>query len=139
MLYDSFCINVFALLKFLFFICFVKKKFLTLIILGCFTSPPYVDEYLETDQGLVRGNPLHLCLARYEELHELWLSHNIPEHVSHRMEQSTTLPNWPMLWQNYYCFIFFPSVTCVSRENLFHFAPISLIKTLLNNICLKVM
>ncbi|CAL1294338.1 unnamed protein product [Larinioides sclopetarius] len=64
---------------------------------GCFTAPPYVDEYGETDQGLYRGNPLHLCRERYEELHELWLSHNIPERVSHNMEQSTTLPNWQLL------------------------------------------
>ncbi|XP_035225375.1 E3 ubiquitin-protein ligase UBR2-like [Stegodyphus dumicola] len=64
---------------------------------GCFTAPPYVDEYGETDQGLFRGNPLHLCSERYEELHELWLSHNVPERVSHNMEQSTTLPNWQLL------------------------------------------
>lgn len=64
---------------------------------GCFTAPPYVDEYGETDQGLYRGNPLHLCRERYDELHELWLSHNIPERVSHNMEQSTTLPNWQLL------------------------------------------
>ncbi|XP_015925189.1 E3 ubiquitin-protein ligase UBR2 [Parasteatoda tepidariorum] len=64
---------------------------------GCFAPPPYVDEYGETDQGLLRGNPLHLCQERYEELHELWLSHNIPERVSHSMEQSTTLPNWQLL------------------------------------------
>ncbi|KAG8196917.1 hypothetical protein JTE90_027621 [Oedothorax gibbosus] len=64
---------------------------------GCFTAPPYVDEYGETDQGLYRGNPLHLCRERYEELHELWLSHNIPERVSHNMEQSTAVPNWLLL------------------------------------------
>ncbi|XP_054719736.1 E3 ubiquitin-protein ligase UBR2-like [Uloborus diversus] len=64
---------------------------------GCFIPPPYVDEYGETDQGLFRGNPLHLCPERYEELHELWLSHNVPERVSHNMEQSTTLPNWQLL------------------------------------------
>uniref|UniRef100_A0A3Q1FII4 E3 ubiquitin-protein ligase n=1 Tax=Acanthochromis polyacanthus TaxID=80966 RepID=A0A3Q1FII4_9TELE len=29
---------------------------------GCFYPPPYLDDYGETDQGLKRGNPLHLCL-----------------------------------------------------------------------------
>ncbi|KAI5739939.1 hypothetical protein M8J77_025327 [Diaphorina citri] len=28
---------------------------------GCFMSPPYLDDYGETDQGLRRGNPLRLC------------------------------------------------------------------------------
>ena len=28
---------------------------------GCFYSPPYVDDYGETDEGLRRGNPLFFC------------------------------------------------------------------------------
>jgi hypothetical protein len=32
---------------------------------GCFVSPPYLDQYGETDQGLRRGNPLHLSHERY--------------------------------------------------------------------------
>ncbi|XP_054874655.1 E3 ubiquitin-protein ligase UBR2 isoform X3 [Amphiprion ocellaris] len=32
---------------------------------GCFYPPPYLDDYGETDQGLKRGNPLHLCLFVY--------------------------------------------------------------------------
>lgn len=64
---------------------------------GCFLAPPYVDQYGETDQGLYRGNPLHLCPERYQELHELWLTHNVPEQVSHTMEQATSLPNWQLL------------------------------------------
>ncbi|CAG2101485.1 unnamed protein product [Medioppia subpectinata] len=39
---------------------------------GCYSAPPYVDEYGETDQGLIRGNPLHLCHNSYAELHRLW-------------------------------------------------------------------
>ena len=31
---------------------------------GCFMSPPYLDQYGETDQGLKRGNPLKLCQER---------------------------------------------------------------------------
>lgn len=27
---------------------------------GCFLAPPYLDDYGEPDQGLRRGNPLHL-------------------------------------------------------------------------------
>ncbi|KAH7934277.1 hypothetical protein HPB49_024260 [Dermacentor silvarum] len=46
---------------------------------GCYLPPPYVDEYGETDAGLMRGNPLHLCPRRYEQLQHLWLSHGIPE------------------------------------------------------------
>ena len=31
---------------------------------GCFESPPYLDQYGETDEGLRRGNPLSLCQDR---------------------------------------------------------------------------
>ena len=31
---------------------------------GCFVSPPYLDQYGETDQGLKRGAPLTLCTQR---------------------------------------------------------------------------
>lgn len=31
---------------------------------GCYTAPPYLDQYGETDQGLKRGNPLKLCPER---------------------------------------------------------------------------
>ncbi|XP_022244280.1 E3 ubiquitin-protein ligase UBR2-like isoform X1 [Limulus polyphemus] len=66
---------------------------------GCYMPPPYVDEYGETDQGLVRGNPLHLCKDKYRELHRLWLSHGIPEQVSHTLEQlpALTTTNWFLL------------------------------------------
>ena len=32
---------------------------------GCYMSPPYLDQYGETDQGLKRGNPLKLCRERW--------------------------------------------------------------------------
>ncbi|KAK8757678.1 hypothetical protein V5799_004692 [Amblyomma americanum] len=66
---------------------------------GCYLPPPYVDEYGETDSGLMRGNPLHLCPRRYEQLQQLWLSHGIPEQVAHALEQSTGLSstNWALM------------------------------------------
>lgn len=66
---------------------------------GCYLPPPYVDEYGETDPGLARGNPLHLCPARYEQLQRVWLSHGIPEQVAHALEQSTGLSstNWALM------------------------------------------
>jgi E3 ubiquitin-protein ligase UBR2 len=66
---------------------------------GCYMSPPFIDEYGETDQGLLRGNPLHLCEAAYKELHRLWLRHGIPEQIAHALEISTNLAatNWPLI------------------------------------------
>lgn len=66
---------------------------------GCYLPPPYVDEYGETDAGLMRGNPLRLCPRRYEQLQHLWLSHGIPEQVAHALEQSTGLSstNWALM------------------------------------------
>ncbi|KAL5008356.1 hypothetical protein ScPMuIL_013937 [Solemya velum] len=58
---------------------------------GCFVSPPYVDNYGETDQGLRRGNPLHLCEENYKKLHRLWLSHSIPETIAHNLETNSNL------------------------------------------------
>lgn len=53
---------------------------------GCFLLPPYLDDYGETDQGLRRGNPLHLCHERYKKLKLLWLSHGIHEEISRSVE-----------------------------------------------------
>ena len=68
---------------------------------GTFIAAPYLDEYGETDQNLRyvqtfpsvdshtllavsrRGNPLHFCEERYRTLHRRWLSHSIPELISH--------------------------------------------------------
>lgn len=69
------------------------------ITLGCYMAPPYIDEYGETDQGLLRGNPLHLCELSYKELHRLWLRHGIPEQIAHALELSSNLAatNWQLL------------------------------------------
>jgi len=58
---------------------------------GCFFAPPYLDEYGETDQGLRRGNPLHLCPDRYHKLQKLWLRHCIPEEIAHSLELNANL------------------------------------------------
>jgi E3 ubiquitin-protein ligase UBR2 len=56
---------------------------------GCFLSAPYLDDYGETDQGLRRGNPLHLCRESYKKLHLLWLSHGIHEEIARKTESQT--------------------------------------------------
>lgn len=58
---------------------------------GCFVHPPYIDDYGETDQGLRRGNPLHLCKDSYRHLEKLWMAHSIPETIAHQLESNTTL------------------------------------------------
>lgn len=55
---------------------------------GCVVSPPYLDDYGETDQGLRRGNPLRLCQERYKKLQTLWLSHSIHEEIARSIETS---------------------------------------------------
>lgn len=56
---------------------------------GSFMSAPYLDDYGETDQGLRRGNPLHLCRESYKKLHLLWLSHGIHEEIARKTEAQT--------------------------------------------------
>ncbi|KAI0239314.1 E3 ubiquitin-protein ligase UBR2 [Lamellibrachia satsuma] len=58
---------------------------------GCFVPAPYLDDYGETDQGLRRGNPLHLCMERYRKLQKLWLTHSIPEEIVHLLEANSNL------------------------------------------------
>ncbi|XP_070569503.1 E3 ubiquitin-protein ligase UBR2-like [Ptychodera flava] len=65
---------------------------------GCFFTPPYLDDYGETDQGLRRGNPLHLCQDRYRKLQKLWLLHGIPEEIAHQLESNNSLQT--IDWQN---------------------------------------
>ncbi|XP_053210830.1 E3 ubiquitin-protein ligase UBR2-like isoform X2 [Panonychus citri] len=66
---------------------------------GCYMSPPYIDEYGETDQGLFRGNPLSLCESSYKQLHRLWLRHGIPEEIAHSLELHSNMAtiNWTLL------------------------------------------
>ncbi|XP_075902159.1 E3 ubiquitin-protein ligase UBR2 isoform X1 [Nelusetta ayraudi] len=58
---------------------------------GCFYPPPYLDDYGETDQGLKRGNPLHLCVQRYQKIERLWRQHGIAEVIGHAQEANQTL------------------------------------------------
>uniref|UniRef100_A0A671S0F7 E3 ubiquitin-protein ligase n=1 Tax=Sinocyclocheilus anshuiensis TaxID=1608454 RepID=A0A671S0F7_9TELE len=58
---------------------------------GCFYAPPYLDDYGETDQGLRRGNPLHLCQERYRKVQKLWRQHSITEEIGHAQEANQTL------------------------------------------------
>uniref|UniRef100_A0A8C9SSU5 E3 ubiquitin-protein ligase n=1 Tax=Scleropages formosus TaxID=113540 RepID=A0A8C9SSU5_SCLFO len=58
---------------------------------GCFYAPPYLDDYGETDQGLRRGNPLHLCRERYRKIQKLWRQHGITEEIGHAQEANQTL------------------------------------------------
>ncbi|XP_057659801.1 E3 ubiquitin-protein ligase UBR2 isoform X1 [Diorhabda carinulata] len=55
---------------------------------GCLVSPPYLDDYGETDQGLRRGNPLRLCRERYKKLQTSWLGHSIHEEIARSIETS---------------------------------------------------
>lgn len=66
---------------------------------GCVVPPPYVDQYGETDQGLRRGNPLHLCEETYNKLQMLWLGHGIHEEIARSIESTNNLmnPNWQHL------------------------------------------
>ncbi|RZB39562.1 zf-UBR and/or ClpS domain containing protein [Asbolus verrucosus] len=56
---------------------------------GSFVSPPYLDDYGETDMGLRRGNPLRLCADRYKKLQTLWLSHSIHEEIARAIESNS--------------------------------------------------
>uniref|UniRef100_A0A8C6QT21 E3 ubiquitin-protein ligase n=1 Tax=Nannospalax galili TaxID=1026970 RepID=A0A8C6QT21_NANGA len=58
---------------------------------GCFYSPPYLDDYGETDQGLRRGNPLHLCKEQFKKIQKLWQQHSITEEIGHAQEANQTL------------------------------------------------
>uniref|UniRef100_A0A669F0A3 E3 ubiquitin-protein ligase n=1 Tax=Oreochromis niloticus TaxID=8128 RepID=A0A669F0A3_ORENI len=58
---------------------------------GCFYPPPYLDDYGETDQGLKRGNPLHLCAERYRKIERLWRQHGIAEVIGHAQEANQAL------------------------------------------------
>uniref|UniRef100_A0A2K6UKU0 E3 ubiquitin-protein ligase n=1 Tax=Saimiri boliviensis boliviensis TaxID=39432 RepID=A0A2K6UKU0_SAIBB len=58
---------------------------------GCFYSPPYLDDYGETDQGLRRGNPLHLCNERFKKIQKLWHQHSVTEEIGRAQEANQTL------------------------------------------------
>lgn len=58
---------------------------------GSLMSAPYLDEYGETDQGLRRGNPLHLCKERLHKLHMMWLGHSLHEEIARTTEITNSL------------------------------------------------
>uniref|UniRef100_A0A8C5UFG4 E3 ubiquitin-protein ligase n=1 Tax=Malurus cyaneus samueli TaxID=2593467 RepID=A0A8C5UFG4_9PASS len=66
---------------------------------GCLYPAPYLDEYGETDPGLKRGNPLHLCRERYRKLHLLWQQHCIIEEIARSQETHQIFFgfNWQLL------------------------------------------
>ncbi|XP_036239822.1 E3 ubiquitin-protein ligase UBR1 isoform X2 [Molothrus ater] len=66
---------------------------------GCLYPAPYLDEYGETDPGLKRGNPLHLCQERYRKLHLLWQQHCIIEEIARSQETNQIFFgfNWQLL------------------------------------------
>lgn len=65
---------------------------------GSFVSPPYLDKYGETDQGLRRGNPLKLCPERYQKLNLMWLNHQIHEDIARSAESINNVI--PTQWQH---------------------------------------
>jgi E3 ubiquitin-protein ligase UBR2 len=65
---------------------------------GAFTSAPYLDDYGETDQGLRRGNPLHLCHESYKKLQLLWLSHSIHQEIAIKTEAQSHI--FQMQWNH---------------------------------------
>ncbi|XP_010224576.1 PREDICTED: E3 ubiquitin-protein ligase UBR1 [Tinamus guttatus] len=66
---------------------------------GCLYPAPYLDKYGETDPGLKRGNPLHLCRERYRKLHLLWQQHCIIEEIARSQETNQIFFgfNWQLL------------------------------------------
>ncbi|XP_047998255.1 LOW QUALITY PROTEIN: E3 ubiquitin-protein ligase UBR1 [Leguminivora glycinivorella] len=64
---------------------------------GAMLPAPYLDNYGETDQGLRRGNPLHLCPSRYETLRMLWLSHGLHERIARTLDTNMLVTTQ---WQN---------------------------------------
>ncbi|XP_073954798.1 ubr1 ubiquitin ligase isoform X3 [Choristoneura fumiferana] len=64
---------------------------------GAMLPAPYLDGYGETDQGLRRGNPLHLCPERYETLRMLWLSHGLHERIARALDTNMLVTTQ---WQN---------------------------------------
>ncbi len=41
-----------------------------------------MDEYGETDSGLIRGNPLHLDPTKYNDLAKVWINGDIPARIA---------------------------------------------------------
>ncbi|XP_063803728.1 E3 ubiquitin-protein ligase UBR1 [Pseudophryne corroboree] len=65
---------------------------------GYMYPAPYLDEYGETDTGLIRGNPLRLSHERYRKLYFLWQQHGIIEEIARSLEKNPIFSayNWSM-------------------------------------------
>jgi len=63
---------------------FVIRKREGKYVQGCFFPSIYLDKYGEDDLGFVRGKPLFLNAARYEEVRSLALSLNFDDEVMRR-------------------------------------------------------
>ena len=62
---------------------------------GSYVSPPYLDQYGETDQGLKRGNRLTLCTERYD----IKRRQNRPKYnFCREAELGITLSVYPNAW-----------------------------------------
>ncbi|KAB7502597.1 hypothetical protein Anas_08445 [Armadillidium nasatum] len=69
----------------------LQKKIEYFMRLCCFVTPPYLDEYGEADHGLKRGNPLRLDETSYSRLHNMWLSHSVPDVIAHTTEGTSNV------------------------------------------------
>ena len=47
---------------------------------SAYYSSPYLDVHGEEDPGLKRKRPLHLSVARYLALQQLWAAHEVSSH-----------------------------------------------------------
>eukprot|EP00095_Tigriopus_kingsejongensis_P008844 maker-scaffold15_size728074-snap-gene-2.18 protein:Tk08844 transcript:maker-scaffold15_size728074-snap-gene-2.18-mRNA-1 annotation:"ubiquitin-protein ligase e3 component n-recognin-" len=53
---------------------------------GAILPSPYVDEHGESDDGLKRGNPLHLDPDMYSDLEKSWTTCEIPDRISRKFD-----------------------------------------------------
>ncbi|CAI8025784.1 E3 ubiquitin-protein ligase UBR2, partial [Geodia barretti] len=58
---------------------------------GCTLTPPYLDQYGESDPGLRRGSPLLLSEESVQQLDTVWFQHQVPERITQEMEQNRNL------------------------------------------------
>jgi E3 ubiquitin-protein ligase UBR2 len=58
---------------------------------GCTLTPPYLDQYGESDPGLRRGSPLILSEESLQQLHQVWFQHRVPERIIQEMESHRNL------------------------------------------------
>ncbi len=54
-------------------------------------AAPYVDDYGECDEGLLRGNPLHFSADMYEDLQKTWANNDIPDRISRSFDDDVII------------------------------------------------